>query len=145
MILLIDEEPRYVGTYIEELRDVGYDVIYATQVDEALAILKTKAASIELVILDVMMPAGSAFKDEDTVLGTKTGLFFFRRLREIEQQLPVIILTNVTQPDVFRFFQAQDSCWFLRKENYDPAALAEQVQRVLQNPHKRGKAKEVHR
>lgn len=131
MILFVDEEPRWVRTYIEALRDADYEVTHATTVDEALVIFRTKMAVIELIILDVMMPPGYAFKDEDTVLGTHTGLFIFEKIREIASHLPIIILTNVTEPDVSQFFQSRSCCWLLRKEDYDPFAVVDKVQDVL--------------
>lgn len=131
MILFVDDEPRYAASYVEELQMTGYDVKYATNVDEALSVFTRVLGSIELLILDIMMPPGHNFKDVETVLGTRTGLFFFERVRLRKPDLAVVILTNSSDVEVSRFFKRQSHCWFLRKQDYDPLALAEVVSSIM--------------
>jgi len=46
--------------------------------------------------------------------------------------LPILILTNVSDPRVAARFQGQEKCRFLRKEDYLPFELVEEVKRFLE-------------
>lgn len=134
MILFVDEESRHMISFVEELRHTGLEVEFQTGVDAASfawAFLQANAAQIDLLILDVMMPPGVAFKNVDTELGIRTGVRFFERARQLLPDLPVIILTNVSDEKVKERFEQETNCLFLRKEDYYPFELPAEVQKLL--------------
>jgi DNA-binding response OmpR family regulator len=79
-ILIVDDEPLNVDYLEQELEDLGYDTISATNGQEALE--KVAAEAPDLILLDVMMPVLDGF----TVC---------RILKEHEETrlIPIIIMT----------------------------------------------------
>src|SRR5262249_24741430 len=132
MILMIDDEPRGISSYKEELEFSGYPVVYHRKVDEALKALDEGRQEVELVILDIMMPPGQTFaNDEGAQRGLRTGVRVYDVLREWLPDCPVIILTHVTDPRVVQRFRGEKRCWYLQKTDYLPFQLAEVVADVL--------------
>jgi CheY-like chemotaxis protein len=132
MILVIDDEAREMDSYVQELRLCGFEVSFFREVDAALEFFGEHMRDIDLLILDIMMPPGNAFKDENTLRGLRTGLFFFERVRSSVPEVPTIILTNVSDPHIAARFEHAANCLYLRKEDYLPFELAEEVRYVLQ-------------
>ena len=75
-ILLVDDEESIHLLYREELEEEGYEVHSALSGEEALE--KLNIVSPDLVILDINMPG-------------MNGIDVLRRLKEINQELPVIL------------------------------------------------------
>jgi len=131
VILLVDDERRYMVSYLEELKFSTYKIEYRKDVSVALNFLKEHLQEIELLILDIMMPPSSLFKNEDTNGGLRTGIQFFELIRSIAPELPVLILTNVSGADVEKYFYAQPNCWYIRKENCLPFELVDEIDQIL--------------
>ena len=131
MIVLVDDEKREMDTYLRELRLSGYEVEFYQDVDSALEFIKDNTEQVDVVIMDVMMPAGAAFEDIDTQEGLRTGIYFFETIREVSPNLPFIVLTNVSNAREAERFSSQTSCWFLRKENYRPFEFVEELATIL--------------
>lgn len=134
MILFVDDEARLMDSYREELELSPFKVTYIKRTDEALKFFEENVEQIEMLILDIMMPPGGSFKNEDTEQGLRTGLRFFERVKQQSPDLPIIIFTNVSDPGVKEYFVEKDKCWFFRKEDYLPFELAEQVKAIMENP-----------
>jgi len=130
MIVLVDDEKREMDSYVRELRLSGYEVSFQRDVDTALRFVEENLDRVDLLILDIMMPAGFCFKDVDTNSGLRTGVFFYERIREKASDLPVVILTNVSDEGVAERFSGENKCWFLRKEDYLPFELVEKVKNI---------------
>ena len=80
-ILVVDDEPM-IRTLLERtLAELGYSALPTSNGDEALAILEGSAATIDAVMLDLMMPGCS-------------GEEVFRRIRERAPELPVLVMTG---------------------------------------------------
>lgn len=84
-VLWLDNDSAHVLEYQELLEEEGYEVTSATSVSQAEALLETKR--YDLVILDVMIPTKSAaeeklYSPDGTDKGFKTGLVFYRRMKE---------------------------------------------------------------
>ncbi len=80
-ILVVDDEPTLVATVKFNLEKEGYDVIVASDGDQALA--SFRASTPDLVILDLM-------------LGNMHGFEVCRALRK-ESNVPIVILTARTE------------------------------------------------
>src|SRR5262245_65137560 len=85
-ILIVDDDPFNIDILEQELEDLGYQTVSATNGQEALA--KVAAEAPDLILLDVMMP------DMD-------GFTVCRLLKEkVETQLiPVVFMTALGEKE----------------------------------------------
>ena len=131
MILFIDDEPRYVEAFRDELVDHGHQVTLIADVDKAITFLPVNGAEVELVILDIMMPPGRALGDTDTKKGQRTGVHLYQELRTLAPNLPFIILTNVSDPEVKKDFENESNCRFIQKYEYYPFEVVDIAQEMI--------------
>lgn len=131
MILFIDDEKRYMENYVDELQRAGFTVDFRTDVDSGLAFLNQNKDRIRLLVLDLMMPPGNSFKNENTEMGLRTGVRFYENVRMESPDLMVVVLTNVSDQRIMERFENEQHCHFLRKEDYLPFEFAEEVMRIL--------------
>lgn len=134
MILFVDDERRVMDSYSLELALCGYDVRFETKVDVAINFFEAHLNQIDLLVLDIMMPTGESFKNSNTTGGLRTGLPFYKRVRQRTPQLPVVILTNVTDEGIEEFFKKEKHCWFLRKVDFLPFEFAKEVNNIIPLP-----------
>ncbi|MCI0371142.1 MAG: response regulator [candidate division NC10 bacterium] len=86
-VLVVDDEPEAVELLVEFLSSKGYAVLTATNGEEALR--RVKEDRPHLVLLDVRMPK-------------MDGMETLRRIREIDPEMGVIMVTAVNEEDVGR-------------------------------------------
>ncbi len=87
LILLADDETDVRETTAEVLESLGYRVLQAKDGEEALVLFAAHQTDISLVILDVVMPK----------LG---GMALAQALREIQADIPVILMTGYDKDNV---------------------------------------------
>jgi CheY-like chemotaxis protein len=97
-ILWVDNDLAYIHSYIKALENHGAFVNAVTTAFEAESALERER--YDLVILDVMIPTKSekeeqVYRSEETDLGLKTGLVFYRRNKEkmAKAQTQILVLT----------------------------------------------------
>ena len=129
MILFIDDEARHMRSHLDELELSDFDVEFKQSVDEALDFFEDNFAQIELIILDIMMPPGNRFKNIDS--GLRTGVHIYDKIRPAAPDLPIIILTNVSEEELAKRFHGEKNCWFMRKEEYLPFELLSEIENIL--------------
>ena len=134
MVLFVDDEKRVMDSYSLELVLCGYDVRFETKVDMALKFFEDNIRAIQLLVLDIMMPAGESLNNASPLSGLRTGVVFYKKIRAQVPELPVVILTNVTDASVEEFFINENHCWFLRKVDYLPFEFAAEIQRIAPLP-----------
>ncbi len=83
-VLVVDDEPNARELLSEFLTSKGYEVLTASEGEEALR--KVKEDRPHLILLDVRMPKMS-------------GLEVLRRVREIDQEVGVIMVTAVNEEE----------------------------------------------
>jgi len=131
MILIIDDQVREMNSYTLELELSGYEVLCKSSVDEAWLYFENNSNHIELCIIDLMMPSGSIFKDTDTQKGLRTGISFYRKVREISTECAIIIFTKFSEMSASKGFEHDKKCLYLGKEGYLPFELVEVVRKFL--------------
>lgn len=132
MILMVDDEQWRNDSYLAELRLWGYQVHYERDVDEAWRWFEEHQGEIEAVILDIMMSPGKRYiADERTRGGLITGVLLYRDMRKVLPVLPVIFLTNVRFDLVADELQTERNVLILRKLDYLPHTVPEQLDLLL--------------
>jgi len=87
-VLIVDDEPSIRETFQAFLEDEGYDVVTAADFFEAEKILTStprEAREIDVVVADIVLPRVN-------------GLALLRQVREVDGDIPVIMITG--EPDV---------------------------------------------
>ena len=82
-ILLVDDEPLVRSGTAELLADLGYSVLQASSAAEALGLLRTGEAPIDLLVTDYLMPGMNG--DE-----------MVRTARKLVPELPALLITGYT-------------------------------------------------
>ena len=85
-ILVVEDEFLIRMMLADDLRDAGYQVIEASNADEALEVLR--GLTPDVIISDVNMP------------GSVDGMGLLESVRETSPELPVIIMSAHAQPEV---------------------------------------------
>ncbi len=80
-ILIVDDEEDICNTLSDFLTECGYEVLQATSGEEAIRLVK--AARPHLILLDIRMPE-------------MDGLEILRRVRAVDQEVGVIMITAFT-------------------------------------------------
>ena len=80
-ILVVDDDPRMLSLLRRGLTFAGYAVDVATDGEQALALLRD--SQVDFVVLDIMLPGID-------------GVEVCRRLRAVDQELPILLLTAKT-------------------------------------------------
>jgi DNA-binding response OmpR family regulator len=117
LVLVADDDADILQLVAFRLERSGYDVVRATDGEEALRIATETRP--DLAVLDVMMPK-------------LTGYDVTRRIREDEttSQIPVILLTaRVQDADVARGFEVGADDYL--KKPFSPQELRARVQAIL--------------
>ncbi len=86
-VLIVDDEPDAVELLQEFLSAKGYDTLTASNGEDALHLVKTERP--HLILLDVRMPK-------------MNGLEVLRQVRQIDQEVGVIIVTAVNEEETGR-------------------------------------------
>jgi CheY-like chemotaxis protein len=127
-IVLIDEEAVPMNYYVKALMKSGFEVVQFLDVEQALA--DVRARRPDLVILDMMMPPPDAYDEFDTEEGIMTGLFLFRDLRNLYPDLPIVVLTNLSDPSKLSQLSG-DPLLVMQKNEATPFDFAAAVQRFM--------------
>ncbi len=86
-VLIVDDEPDAVELLQEFLSAKGYDILTASNGEDALRLVKTERP--HLILLDVRMPK-------------MDGLEVLRQVREIDQEVGVIMVTADNEEETGR-------------------------------------------
>lgn len=134
MILLVDDEPRKMDSYILELKFSGYEVEFKQDVDSAFKYIHKNASKLDLIVLDILMPPGEITKNMDTNDGLRTGVCFLELIRKELSVVPIFIFTNTyinDDPKFDKIIKEDKNIKLLYKTDNLPFELAEKVQNIL--------------
>lgn len=115
-VLVVDDEPEMRHLMTRMLQSAGYDVRCAPDGEEALRLLDTD--SVDLVVTDLAMPRAD-------------GLTVLRRIRERNDELPVLLVAGEPTTDSAIRAVRYRATEYLTKP-FDPDTLLEAVRRALQ-------------
>jgi DNA-binding response OmpR family regulator len=113
-VLLVDDNPLQLKVREAVLRNAGFSVAIATTADSALAILRTFADRIGVMVTDHVMPDHS-------------GSELVRAIRAKNEWLPIIVLSGLPEADV----EYRDLDVIFRAKPFPPTELIELVRASL--------------
>lgn len=97
VILFADDDPWFVEPFVAELGEAGFEVLEATNGSAVLDLLDRR--TIDLIILDIMMPVGDRLEDPSG--GKRTGVHVAEYIRnKLKSTVPIIYFTVVSEPDL---------------------------------------------
>ncbi|MBW4478664.1 MAG: response regulator [Tolypothrix brevis GSE-NOS-MK-07-07A] len=131
MILFVDDERRRMDSYVQDLILSGHEIEFKSDVDSALEFFVDNQTQIKLLILDIMMPTGESFDDDQTHYGLRTGIAFYQKIREQNPSLPTIIFTNVSDENLAEEISRGSNVLFCQKDNFLPFELEKEVRKIL--------------
>jgi DNA-binding response OmpR family regulator len=111
-IAVVDDDPRIRGLLEEELSDEGYKSESFS--DGFLLLEKISALSIDLILLDLMMPQ-------------LDGIETLKRLRRVGCDIPVVIFTALSDNDKRRQAEAEGANEYILKPD-----LFENLSRIVE-------------
>jgi DNA-binding response OmpR family regulator len=118
-------------SFVEELKEQGFQVEFCSRADEAVTWIRTPFP-FDAIILDVMMPAGSAFEGCDTEDGTGTGKVVYAKIRQVLPDIPVLIFTNLSSGIAGEYFEGDPQCRYVEKPEYVPSTFVPVVRAFLE-------------
>lgn len=130
-LLFLEPDTHQALPFVRAFADVGFQVTRTKTVATTLEALDSKA--FQGAVLDVMVPPGSSFSALETEGGFKTGLALGHRIREKNQNLPIVALTHSSDPEVSRWF-SRDNALYLQKHSTSPTQAARLIKRFLRLP-----------
>jgi len=132
-ILIIDDEPHFIGGQIDILKEFGYEVRVIQNAEDALKALENDPLP-SLIIMDIIMPMSE--KDIGPENGTNTGVYLLEKIRgEYKISVPIIVLTvkgdqeTVSRLNAIEYQSGQKPNVFLKP--LLPSELLEHVQLLL--------------
>lgn len=117
-ILIVEDDPLLTKMYTTKFITEGFEVNSAADGEEGLA--KATAVTPDFIILDVMMPKLS-------------GIDMLSRLRATEagKNIPVIVLSNLSQEEEAKKALALGAKEYLIKANFTPSEVVTKVRMYL--------------
>lgn len=117
-VLLVEDDVFVSDVYQTKLKQEGFEVISAENGAEAMK--KLEAIVPDVILLDIIMP----YMDGKEVLA---------RLKESEKwkNIPVIILTNLSQSDDVEEILQKGADDYLIKSHFTPSEVVEKIKAVL--------------
>jgi CheY-like chemotaxis protein len=117
-VILVADDERAVRVVVRgSLEPHGFQVLEAVDGESAVDVFAGQPSAIRAVFLDLTMPALSG--DEA-----------FKRIREIDAGVPVVLMSGYDEGDVIRRFDGGGPSGFLQKP-FGPDDVLELLQRVL--------------
>jgi len=122
-VLLADDEPDVRGVVRAMLETLGYEVTEARDGAEAVEIIRKRAAEIDLVILDLVMPR-------------LTGEAALAQIRRIAPRVPAILISGYDESGRIREIVAEGSGGFLQKpfRRQDLGKMARELLGIRDDP-----------
>jgi DNA-binding response OmpR family regulator len=116
-VLIVEDEPSLLKLLAKRVGSLGLNVKTATDGEEAIAILKSQ--SIDLMLLDLIMPR-------------KNGLQVLQELRvNLASTIPVLILSNLERAEDIEAGKAYDVKDYIVKSHISVRQLSSQIIQLL--------------
>ena len=91
-VLFIDDDTRLISSFADAVRSAGFSTRHFRAPDPALEYLRTNA-NADVIVWDMMLPPGDAFREVDTESGLSTGKHLFWKMRELRPASHYLLFT----------------------------------------------------
>jgi CheY-like chemotaxis protein len=130
-VLFIDDDPRLVERYIDELQMDGCTVDYAQDNSTALRLIRT-SEPYDVIVQDIMRPPDEVVSEVTSEFGLKAGLVFYDSYVRVEcPTTPVIFFSNSRIASTVVSNIGSPLCTYLQKFDVLPYELPEIVRGVV--------------
>lgn len=120
-ILIVEDEDMLLDSYAEILESENFDVYKASDGYKGLELLETHKDTIDLVVLDLMMPGLDGLE----VLRIKA------ENKEKHGEAPVLVLTNMTSEKAIKEAFDIGAVSYLIKTEMDADSLVKEVKKII--------------
>lgn len=110
-IALIEDEADCYEVYKTFLENAGHKVHVYEEADNVVENLDSIARN-DIVILDLMLQLGSVIQPNEA---NETGTAIYKRLRNINSTLPIVIVTARLKHDIWNDFKGDDFVKYIEK------------------------------
>jgi CheY-like chemotaxis protein len=118
-LMIVDDEPEFLDVGREMLELLGYTVIAAASIEEALERFSSDPGSVRLVILDMIMPGPPV---NETI----------RRLRDIDGSVPVLLASGYSQ-DAEAVRQSLKMCDGFIQKPFRMVSLSRKIRAIFED------------
>ncbi|HMN19177.1 MAG TPA: response regulator [Candidatus Moranbacteria bacterium] len=120
-ILIAEDEEDLREMYTRALEARGFEVLGAENGKEVIDILDRSAATVDLLLLDIVMPQMDGFEVLEKI-SKRTDI----------GHIPIIVSTNLDNEDDRREALSLGAADYFVKSRHTPMELADEVRRVLE-------------
>jgi CheY-like chemotaxis protein len=113
-VLIVDDDDGVRTVATLSLERAGFNVVTACDGEQGMALMDARGGEFDAVLLDMTMPRLSG---ADTL----------HLIRQLRPELPIVLTSGYTEPDVESRFVADDIAGFLQKP-FTPATLVRTIQ-----------------
>lgn len=126
LILMVDNDKQKMNSLKTTLELYGFDIEFRGDVDSVMEYVHQNTGTIDLILLDIMMPNGKLFEEIDTRKGKDTGLHLYRKIREMFNG-PILFYTVVRNKErVESFIDSDMKVAYLTKPQ-EPRTIVEKI------------------
>ena len=97
-VVFIEDEKFFLEELQIALTD--FDITPAYSAPKGMELVQTR--DFDAVLLDIMMAPPDDMNPETVDYGRSTGVEICRRIKELKPELPVIVITVVTDPEILK-------------------------------------------
>lgn len=116
-VLLIEDDSFLVEIYTIKLKEAGYSVAVAFDGEEGLR--KIKEETPDLVLLDIVLPIVDGWE-------------FLKAAKNINKNLKVVILSNLSQKAEIKKGLELGATKYLIKAHHAPSEVVEEIKKILE-------------
>lgn len=119
-ILVVEDDNFLSGLEAKKLKEKGYEVLTASNSDEAFAAIAEQKGAVDLVLLDLMLPGVDGFEVLKNI-----------RKDEVVGKVPVIVFSNLYEEKDVKEATKLGISSFMVKSNFTLDELIEKIKMLI--------------
>ena len=119
LLLVVDDDQYAVSGIINKMRDLGCEIYFALTLDQAITFLEKYGDSIDIAVLDIMIPNGEFFTAFETKGGFHTGLALGRYISDHWPNISLVAFSVLAREDEVQKYFGKNNLGAVRKGEED--------------------------